>query len=201
MWSSTTTILLISTKQRHTTIKKYFIALLVALFAFTYSAEAQKRKYNYYDTGYWGNIEAVGGVVLSGGGGGSDIGISTVHGGRLGHGIAMGIGAGIYVDINNLYYAYNIPVFLETKYSPMKGGRSPFLSLRTGLSVTDYHTTGFYLSPAIGVDLGRLSLFARYGFNLFPMNVDIEIPDLDMNINATAHIKTHALSIGVAVNF
>lgn len=182
-------------------MKKSLVILLIALFAFTQNADAQKRKYNYYDKGYWGNIEAVGGVVLSGGGGGSDIGISTVHGGRLGHGVAMGIGAGVYIDINNLYYAFNIPVFLETKYSPMKGGKSPFVSLRTGLSITDNLATGFYLSPAVGVDLGRVSLFTRYGFNLFPMNVDIDIPELDMNINTVANIKTHALSIGLAVNF
>jgi hypothetical protein len=182
-------------------MKKSLAILLIVLFAFTQSADAQKRKYNYYDKGYWGNIEAVGGVVLSGGGGGSDIGISTVHGGRVGHGIAMGIGAGMYIDINNLYYAWNIPIFLETKYSPMKSNKSPFVSLRVGLSVTDYLTTGFYLSPAVGVNLGRLSLFARYGFNLFPMSVDIEIPELDMDVRATANIKTHAMSIGVAVNF
>lgn len=182
-------------------MKKSLAILLVALFAFTFSANAQKQRYNYYDTGYWGNIEAVGGVVLSGGGGGSDIGLSTVHGGRIGHGVAMGIGAGFYVDINNFYYAFNIPIFLETKYSPIKGGKSPFVSLRTGLSVTDYLSTGFYLSPAFGVDLGRISLFARYGFNLFPMSVDISIPELDMDITTTANIKTHALSIGMAVNF
>ncbi len=182
-------------------MKKSLVILIIALFASVYSADAQKRKYNYYDTGYWGNVEVVGGVLLSGGGGGSNIGLSTVHGGRIGHGVAMGLGVGMYVDINSLYYAVNVPIFLETKYSPIKGGRSPFVSLRTGLSVTDNLETGFYLSPAAGVDLGRLSLFVRYGFNLFPMSVDISIPELDLNLNTIAHLKTHALSIGVAVNF
>ena len=182
-------------------MKRTLLILLIALMTFATDGVAQRTRYNYHDTGYWGNIDVNGGVVLSGGGGGSNIGISTVHGGRLGHGIAMGLGLGFYVDINNLYYAVNVPIFLETKYSPLKSGKSPFVSLRTGLSITDNLNTGFYLSPTIGVDLGRLSLFARYGFNLFPMSVDIDIPDLDTNIKTTANVKVHSLSVGFAVNF
>lgn len=179
-------------------MKKNLLILIVALFAVTYSADAQKRKYDYYKPGYWGNIELNGGALLSGG---SNIGFSTVHGGHLGHGVAMGIGAGMYIDVQELYYVFNVPVFLETKYSPMKGGMSPFVSLRTGFSVTDYLATGFYLSPAVGVDLRRFSLFVRYGFNLFPMSADISIPDLDINVNSKLHLKTHSLSLGVAINF
>lgn len=179
-------------------MKKCLLILVVALFAVTYSADAQKRKYSYYKPGYWGNIELNGGALLSGG---SNIGVSIVQGARLGHGVAMGIGAGMYIDVQEMYYVYNIPVFLETKYSPMKGGMSPFVSLRTGFSVTDYLATGFYLSPAVGVDLRRFSLFVRYGFNLFPMSADISIPDLDMDINTKVHLKTHSLSLGAAINF
>ena len=179
-------------------MKKSLAILIIALFAVTFSADAQKRKYNYYNTGYWGNIELNGGAVVSGG---SNIGASTVFGGRLGHGVAMGIGAGLYIDAWELYYVYNIPVFLETKYSPMKGGLSPFVSLRTGFSITDDLNTGFYLSPALGVDLRRFSLFVRYGFNLFPLSADLSFPDLDIEVNTRAHLKVHTLSLGVAVNF
>ena len=179
-------------------MKKSLVILIVALFAGAYSAEAQRAKYSYHRPGYWGNIELNGGALLSQG---SNIGFSTVHGGRLGHGLAMGIGAGLYVDVWESYYVYNIPVFLETKYSPMKSGLSPFVSLRTGFSVTDYLATGIYLSPAFGVDLRRFSLFIRYGFNLFPMSADISIPDLDINVNSKLHLKTHSLSLGVAINF
>ena len=179
-------------------MKKSIALLIVALLAFNLNVEAQTTKYNYHKSGYWGNVEASGGVTL---GGGSDIGLSTVHGGRLGNGLAMGIGAGLYLDVQELYYVYNVPVFLETKYSPMKGGMSPFVSLRTGFSVTDYLATGFYLSPAVGVDLRRFSLFIRYGFNLFPMSADVSFPDLDMNINTKAYLHAHSLSLGVAVNF
>ena len=182
-------------------MKKTILILLVTLVAIATDAEAQQTKYNYHKTGYWGNVEAEGGVLLSGGGGGSNIGFTTVHGGRLGHGVAMGLGVGVYVDINSYYYALNVPIFLETKYSPLKSGRSPFLSLRTGLSVTDTLDTGFYLAPAVGVDIGRLSLFMRYGFNLFPTSVDISFPELDTNITTTANIKTHTVSLGIAVNF
>ena len=179
-------------------MKKSLVILIVVLFAGAYSAEAQRAKYSYHRPGYWGNIELNGGALLSQG---SNIGFSTVHGGRLGHGLAMGIGAGLYVDVWELYYVYNVPVFLETKYSPMKSGLSPFVSLRTGFSVTDYLATGIYLSPAFGVDLRRFSLFIRYGFNLFPMSADVSFPDLDMDISTKAHLKTHSLSLGVAVNF
>ncbi|MBO5017357.1 MAG: hypothetical protein J6C56_00645 [Alistipes sp.] len=182
-------------------MKKTILILLVTLVAIATDAEAQQTKYNYHKTGYWGNVEAEGGVLLSGGGGGSNIGFTTVHGGRLGHGVAMGLGVGVYVDINSYYYALNVPIFLETKYSPLKSGRSPFLSLRTGLSVTDTLDTGFYLAPAVGVDIGRLSLFMRYGFNLFPTSVDISFPELDTNITTTANIKMHTVSLGIAVNF
>ena len=77
-------------------MKKSLVILIVALFAGTYSVEAQRAKYSYHRPGYWGNIELNGGALLSQG---SNIGFSTVHGGRLGHGLAMGIGAGLYVDV------------------------------------------------------------------------------------------------------
>ena len=179
-------------------MKKSLLILIIALFAGAYSAEAQKTKYSYFKPGYWGNIELNGGAMLSEG---SNIGFSTVHGGRLGHGVAMGIGAGLYLDVHELYYVYNVPIFLETKYSPMKSGLSPFVSLRTGFSITDSLTTGFYLSPAVGVDLRRFSLFIRYGYNLFPMSANISFPDLDMNINTKAYLHAHSLSLGVAINF
>ena len=179
-------------------MKKSLVILIIALFAGIDSAEAQRAKYSYHRPGYWGNIELNGGALFSEG---SNIGFSTVHGGRLVHGFAMGIGAGLYVDVWELYYVYNVPIFLETKYSPMKSGLSPFVSLRTGFSITDYLATGIYLSPALGVDLRRFSLFIRYGFNLFPMSADVSFPDLDMNINTKAYLHAHSLSLGVAVNF
>lgn len=179
-------------------MKKTLLILMVAFVTFVTDAEAQRAKYSYHRPGYWGNIELNGGALLSQG---SNIGFSTVHGGRLGHGIAMGIGAGLYLDVQELYYVYNIPIFLETKYSPMKSGLSPFISLRTGFSITDNLATGFYLSPAVGVDLRRFSLFIRYGYNLFPMSADVSFPDLDININTKAHLNVHSLSLGVAVNF
>lgn len=179
-------------------MRKKIVILFIMMLAFTCNVNAQKNRYSYHNTGYWGNIEAVGGTLFTGG---SDIGVSTVHGARLGNGLAMGIGVAVYCDINELYYEYSVPIFLETKYSPFKSGKSPYISLRTGFSVNDYHYTGFYLSPSIGVDIDRLSLFVRYGMNLYPMNIDIDIPGFDIEANTNVNIKTHALSVGVAVNF
>lgn len=179
-------------------MRKNIVILFILLFAVTYNVNAQNNRYSYHKTGYWGNVEAIGGTLLTGG---SDIGVSTVHGARLGNGLAMGIGVGFYCDINERYYEYSIPVFLETKYSPLKSGKSPYISLRTGFSVNDYHYTGFYLSPSIGVDINRLSLFVRYGMNLYPMNIDIDVPSSDIEINTNANTKAHTLSVGIAVNF
>lgn len=180
-------------------MKRYFI-LLLALTAFVFSAEAKKKEFNYYTPSYWGNVEFAAGTVL---GGGSDIGLSTVHGYCIGHGVSMGLGLGLYLDANTLYYAVSVPLFLETKYSPLKKNSSPFISLRTGFSVNDMSTTGFYLSPALGIDLKRFTLFVRYGLNLYPVSadIDIELPDKDIEITTPANLKVHTLSIGFAVNF
>ena len=181
-------------------MKKSIALLIVALLAFSLSVEAQTTKYNYHKSGYWGNVEASGGVTL---GGGSDIGLSTVFGGRLGNGVAIGMGLGLYVDVNSVVSTFYIPVFLETKYSPFKSGRSPYLSLRTGFSINEWAMPGFYLAPALGCDIGRFSFFMRYGLNLYPVEVDIDItaPGVEIETTGTAHIKTHGLSLGFGINF
>lgn len=179
-------------------MKKSLAILIIALFAVSFSADAQTKKYSYHNRGYWGNLELNGGAVISGG---SNIGATTIFGSRLGHGVAMGLGTGLYIDVQELYYVFNIPIFLETKYSPLKSGLSPYVSLRTGFSIIDSLNTGFYLSPALGVDLRRFSLFVRYGFNLFPLTADVSFPDFDIEIPTKAHLKVHTLSVGAAVNF
>ena len=179
---------------------KNFLFLTFAMVVFTLGANAQTTKYNYHKTGYWGNIEAVGGVAI---GGGSDIGISTLHGARLGKGVAMGMGVGFYLDVNSVVSTFCIPVFLETKYSPLKGGRSPYLSLRTGFCINDWVMPGFYLAPALGCDVGRFSFFMRYGLNVYPVTVDIDIisPGVEIETTGVANIKSHTLSLGFAINF
>ena len=185
-------------------MKKYIVFFIVALSLLTLDAEAKRRRYSYYDKGYWGNVEMLAGTMLSGG---TDIGFSTTHGYCLGHGVAMGLGLGLYVDASELYYVASLPVFLETKYSPLKSAHSPFVSLRTGFSVNDYGNTGFYLSPAIGLNLNRFSIFMRYGLNSYPISADIDIDiDIDMpgghvEFKAPATLNAHTLSIGFAVNF
>lgn len=181
-------------------MKKFLVIFIFALTAFTFNAEAKKRVYNYHSPKYWGNVELLGGTTLVGG---TDIGFSTTHGYCLGHGVAMGLGLGLYVDMESLYYTTSVPLFLETKYSPLKSAHSPFVSLRTGFSVNDCGGTGFYLSPALGIDLKRFSLFVRYGMNLYPVTVDIDInlPDSNIEITTPANLKVHTLAIGFAINF
>ncbi len=179
--------------------KKLLLTVMIALFtASVITAEARNKAYNYYNPGYWGNIEAHAGAMF---GGGSDIGVSTTHGFCIGHGLAMGIGTGLYYDLAESYYVITVPIFLETKYSPLRQIYSPFVSLRTGFSINDLYDTGFYLSPAVGIDYKRFSLFMRYSFNLCPTKVSISIPEMDINTNAVANIKSHSMSVGFAFNF
>ncbi|MBQ3608040.1 MAG: hypothetical protein II991_07080 [Bacteroidales bacterium] len=179
--------------------KKLLLTVVIAAFtASIFTVEARQKAYNYYQHGYWGNIEAHAGAML---GGGCDIGVSTTHGFCIGHGLAMGIGTGLYFDLAGYYYFLNVPIFLETKYSPLKQIYSPFVSLRTGFSINDLYDTGFYLSPAIGIDYKWFSLFMRYSFNLCPQTVYISIPEMNINTNAVANVKSHAMSVGFAFNF
>ncbi len=179
-------------------MKKFAIVLLLSVFAF--SAEAKKDHYDYHTPGYWGNVELNTGAML---GGGSNVGFSTTHGYCIGHGVSMGLGLGLFYDTGESFYAWSIPFYLETKYSPLKTSYSPFVSLKTGFSVNDAECPGFHLAPAIGMDFGRFSMFMRYGLNLYPVSVDIDInmPDADIEINTEANLKMHTLSLGFAVNF
>ncbi|MBQ2037715.1 MAG: hypothetical protein II216_07335 [Alistipes sp.] len=181
-------------------MKKIIRILILVLTLSTLNAEAKRGGFSYHTPGYWGNVELLGGTMFNGG---SDVGFSTTHGYCIGHGVSMGLGMGLYVDVNCLYYAFSIPVFMETKYSPLKAKSSPFVSLRTGFSMNDYGNTGFYLSPALGVDIKRFSLFVRYGMNLYPVTVDVDInlPDSNIEFTAPANLKAHSLSVGLAINF
>ena len=179
---------------------KRLIICIVALFAICYSADAQSREYSYSDVGYWGNVELLGGALFSGG----EVGISTTHGCHLGKGVSMGLGAGFYCDLKAVHHLMSIPFFMEAKYSLLDSSKSPYISLRTGFSITDKLSTGAYISPSIGVNINRFSFFLRYGMNLYPTDVKLYIPSVDddlLEVNTGAIVFVHTLSVGVALNF
>ena len=179
---------------------KRLIICIVALFAICYSADAQSREYSYSDVGYWGNVELLGGALFPGG----EVGVSTTHGYHLGNGVSMGLGVGFYCDLKAVHHLISVPFFMEAKYSLLDSSKSPYISLRTGFSITDKLSTGAYISPSIGVNINRFSFFLRYGMNLYPTDVKLYIPSVDDDLlegdtNAIALVQT--LSVGVALNF
>ncbi|MBO7264337.1 MAG: hypothetical protein J6U93_07450 [Alistipes sp.] len=181
-------------------MRKNIVVCIITLFAIGYSANAQSREYNYSDMGYWGNVELSGGALFPGG----EIGVSTTNGCRLGNGWAMGIGVGYYLDLQAVHHLISLPFFMEAKYSLHDSNISPYMSLRTGFSITEKLTTGAYISPSIGVNINRWSFFLRYGMNLYPTDVQLFISSVDddlLEVNTTAIAFVHTLSVGVALNF
>lgn len=178
-------------------------ALLILLFAMSLlpgSADAQNREHGYSDVGYWGNVELLGGALFPGG----EVGVSTTHGCHLGNGVSMGLGAGFYCDLKAVHHLISVPFFMEAKYSLLDSSKSPYISLRTGFSVTNRLDTGAYISPSIGVNINRFSFFLRYGMNLYPTDVKLYIPSVDddlLEVNTGAIVFVHTLSVGVALNF
>lgn len=179
---------------------KRLIICIVALFAICYSADAQSRERSYGDVGYWGNVELLGGALFPG----VEVGISTTHGCHLGNGVSMGLGAGFYCDLKAVHHLISIPFFMEAKYSLLDSSKSPYISLRTGFSITDDLSTGAYISPSIGLNINRFSLFMRYGMNIYPVDVQLCIPSVDddlLEVDTNAIALVHTLSVGVALNF
>ena len=181
-------------------MRKALLILLFAMFLLPGSADAQNRERGYSDVGYWGNVELLGGALFPGG----EVGVSTTHGCHLGNGVSMGLGAGFYCDLKAVHHLISVPFFMEAKYSLLDSSKSPYISLRTGFSITNKLSTGAYISPSIGVNINRFSFFLRYGMNLYPTDVKLYIPSVDddlleVDTNAIALVQT--LSVGVALNF
>lgn len=83
--------------------------------------------------------------------------VTTSHGYSFGNGLWMGAGAGI--SIASVYDGVYIPVYTEVKYSFWKDEKvSPFLDCRFGV-MTDTESLYTMLSPIVGVDINRFSIF------------------------------------------
>jgi hypothetical protein len=103
-----------------------------------------------------------------------------------------------------VHHLISVPFFMEAKYLLLDSSKSPYISLRTGFSITDKLSTGAYISPSIGVNINRFSFFLRYGMNLYPTDVKLYIPSVDddlLEVNTGAIVFVHTLSVGVALNF
>ena len=161
-------------------MRKTLLILLFAMSLLPGSVNAQNRERGYSDVGYWGNVELLGGALFPGG----EVGVSTTHGCHLGNGVSMGLGAGFYCDLKAVHHLISVPFFMEAKYSLLDSSKSPYISLRTGFSVTNRLDTG--------------------AMNMYPTDVQLYLPSVEddlLEVNTGAIVFVHTLSVGVALNF
>lgn len=130
-------------------MKRLLLIIVLGMMGFSALAENKLTK-----TGYVGNVS----VTLSAQGPGCDI--LTSHGYSFGNGLWMGGGAGF--SASDHYRGIFLPVFAEAKYTftPEKKV-SPFLDCKLGY-MTDLDYIYAFVSPAVGVDINRWSVFASY---------------------------------------
>lgn len=132
-------------------IKNLFLSLLL-LFICGGSVIAENRL---ADPGYFGNVGLSITPQL-----GVGVAITTSHGYSFGNGLWMGAGAGI--SFIGGFDGIFIPIYTEAKYSFMTDKKaSPFLDCRFGI-ITDTENLYVQLSPTVGVDINRFSVFTFY---------------------------------------
>ena len=132
-------------------MKRLLFIVVLGLIAGGLNAEAGNRLTK---VGYVGNV----GLTISAQGPGCDV-ISS-HGYSFGNGLWMGGGAGF--SFSNHYGCIYLPVFAEVKYAfnPEKKV-APFVDCKLGYMTELDHMFGF-VSPAVGIDIDRFSVFASY---------------------------------------
>lgn len=136
------------------------VILTVLLMAFAVVAFAQTSNSS-YKKGYKADVE-LGTKIYSGKGKGCYM-VTTSHGYSFGNGLYVGGGLGIGVETFGMLYNADaricVPIFADVKYSFMNRLVSPFVSLKTG-GYYDYTQCGigYFVRPAIGVDIWRFSL-------------------------------------------
>lgn len=179
-------------------MKKTLSVLLVM--AGLMSAMSAKGKDNpYFEKGYRGNVE----LSLGGGVGGFfEPALTTTHGYVFGKGLFAGLGTGIGLRYDGEGFA-NIPFYADVRYSPLRNRISPFVDMKFGGAYDSvFESVGLYASPAVGIDIGRWSVFIKYTYRGMRSGVSIDLPGdtfLGGMLNMT--FKTHVISLGAAISF
>lgn len=92
---------------------------------------------------------------------GPGVDITTSHGYSFGNGLWIGGGAGVSCSDSNSY-DYLCLLFTEAKYNILRDNKvSPYIDCKLGYA-TDFDKCYSYISPALGIDLGKFSIFASY---------------------------------------
>lgn len=146
----------------NTFFKNAFFTLLFSLFlSFPFSVSAQQS--SMFRKGYRGEVEVGGWKIMQKGFTGKGITATTTHGYRLGNGIFIGGGSGFFYSITA--NEFEIPIFVDGKYSILDRSVSPFLSLKIGgVTAVNGLENSFFLSPAIGLDVSRFSILFGYNY-------------------------------------
>jgi len=81
--------------------------------------------------------------------------ILTTHGFRFNPNLFIGLGTG--VRFSDYAYTVSIPVFVDFRYDVLKYKISPFIAVKSGVSIDLEHTiaTGFYGAGDVGCRFGR----------------------------------------------
>ena len=139
-------------------MRKFLTVIAASLMtAISLSAKGEGKNL-YYEKGYLGNV-AVGGTVGLSNDFGSRTTLLTSHGYSFGNGAFVGLGTGVMMDFAG---QCTIPLFTNFKYSFINNTVSPFIDYKMGGSIYDMSSVNLFVSPSVGVDVGRFSFSIGY---------------------------------------
>lgn len=139
-------------------MRKFLTVIAASLMtAISLSAKGEGKNL-YYEKGYLGNV-AVGGNVGLSNDFGSRTTLLTSHGYSFGNGAFVGLGTGVMMDFAG---HCTIPLFTNFKYSFINNTVSPFIDYKMGGSIYDLSSVNLFVSPSVGVDVGRFSFSIGY---------------------------------------
>lgn len=170
-------------------LKLFLISILFIIASSSTFAQTESR---YFKQGYMGNVElGVGADVAEDRN--AAVSILTSHGYVFGKGVYLGFGAGIQPSLYK-WGDFSIPVFTDFKYSPINGVVSPFIGMSLGMHY--YTSCGLFVSPNVGINIGRWSIFMRYTYREF------DYYELINHTNVfNRHIANHLITFNVAFSF
>ena len=91
-----------------------------------------------------------------------EIGFTTIHGKTFGNGVFLGGGIGFSYPVLDWETCLTVPIFIDAKYSVLNQRVSPFVEAKIGTMFFYGSDVGMFLSPVLGVDIGRWSIFVSY---------------------------------------
>ena len=139
--------------------KNIFLLAILSLVMSTMMLDAKENGLNpHYVKGYLGNV-ALGGTVGLDYDFGSRTTLFTSHGYSFGNGAFVGLGTGVMMDFAG---HCTIPLFTNFKYSFINNTVSPFIDYKMGGSIYDLSSVNLFVSPSVGVDVGRFSFSIGY---------------------------------------